>query len=188
MTKKELRKKYLHLRATLTEGEVAHLSRKLCDNFFLSIDLSFIRALHTYLPIQSKNEPDTWLILDRIRREFPQIQISLPKVVNDQLENYRFEGMHQLKQNAWGIWEPQQGVLTDSSKIDLVIVPLLTFDHAGNRVGYGKGYYDRFLKNCRPDCKKIGLSFFEAEERIEDADSLDVTLSAVITPIKLSTF
>lgn len=188
MTKKELRKKYLQLRESLTEGEVAHLSRQLCDNFFLSIDLNFIKVVHVYLPIQHKKEPDTWLIVERLRREFPHIQISLPKVVNDQLENYRFEGMHQLKQNAWGIWEPQQGVPTDSSKIDLVIVPLLAYDRQGHRVGFGKGFYDRFLKICRLDCQKLGLSFFEAEEKIEDADNFDIPLGAVITPAGLTTF
>lgn len=181
MTKQELRKEFLKRRSELRDAEVAQLSRQLCENFFLGVDLSFIKVVHLYLPIQNKKEPDTWLIVDRIRREFPHIQLSLPRVVNDQLENTRFEGMHQLKQNRWGIWEPQQGVPTQSSKIDLVIVPLLAFDQSGHRVGYGKGFYDRFLKTCRPDCKKIGLSFFEGVKSIKDIDQNDVRLDKIIT-------
>ncbi len=188
MTKVEIRKSFLAKRIALSESEVANFSRAMCDHFFSSIDLSFLKIIHVFLPIPQKKEPDTWLIIERIRREFPNIQLSVPKVVNDQLENYRFEGMHQLKQNNWGIWEPQQGVPTEVAKIDLVIVPLLALDSTGHRVGYGKGFYDRLLKTCRPDCKKIGLSFFNTIEKISDVNDHDIALDAVITPGGYQTF
>ena len=98
------------------------------------------------------------------------------------MENFYFEGLHQLVTSAWGIQEPKQGIPTEIEKIDLVLVPLLAFDKAGHRVGYGKGFYDRFLKGCRPDCLKAGLSFFEAEEILTDADELDVPLDLCVTP------
>ena len=183
MTKQDLRKLYLEKRAALSEADVAQLSFQIYQNFFSNIDLSFVRVLHTFLPITSKREVDTWLIIDRIRREFPQIRLSIPRVNNKtgELENIYFEGLHQLETNAWGIQEPKQGVPTESDKIDLVLVPLLVFDKNGDRVGYGKGYYDRFLKLCRSDCKKIGLSLFEAIEKIS-SEEYDVRLNGVITP------
>lgn len=190
MTKQELRKIYLQKRQALSEGEYGQLTFQLYQNFFSNIDLSFIRVLHIFLPIASKKEVDTWLIIDRIRREYPHIRISIPKVNNKtgELENFYFEGLHQLATNEWGIQEPKQGIPTEPEKIDVVLVPLLAFDKQGHRVGYGKGYYDKFLITCRPDCKKIGLSLFTAEEKIENVSETDIRLNQCLTPTKAFQF
>ena len=188
MTKAELRKSYLQKRQALTDADCLNYSREICEQFFSYFDLSFLITIHLYLPIEKNKEPDTWLILDRIRREFPNVRISVPRVRDNHLENIFFEGLHQLEKNAWGIPEPKQGVPTPTEKIDLVIVPLLAFDQMGHRVGYGKGFYDRFLKECRPDCKKIGLSFLEPIEKITDPEVHDVTLTHCITPARIYQF
>lgn len=183
MTKQELRKIYLEKRQALSEAEYSQLSFQLYQNFFAAIDLSFIKVLHTFLPITSKKEPDTWLIIDRIRREFPHIRISIPKVNNQKsdLENFYFEGLHQLATNEWGIQEPKQGIPTEPEKIDAVLVPLLVFDEQGHRVGYGKGYYDRFLRNCTSQTKKVGISLFSPVEKISFSE-YDVKLDCCLTP------
>lgn len=181
MKKDELRRIYLAKRKSLSERERQNLSKQLCDLFFSTIDLSFLKVIHIYLPIESKHEPDTWLIIDRIRREFPHISLSIPKIQNEQIESIFFEGVHQLEKNSWGILEPKQGIATPTEKIDLVIVPLLAFDKLGHRVGYGKGFYDKFLSTCKPTCKKIGISFFE-EAVIEDVTPFDIAMDQCITP------
>ncbi len=190
MSKPELRKRYLEKRKQLTEGERTQYNQQLYHLFFSYFDLSFLNVVHLYLPLEKNNEPDTWQILDRIRREFPHIRISIPKVNSQtsELENFYFEGLHEIKTNTWGIPEPRQGIPTISSEIDLVLIPLLIFDEKGNRVGYGKGFYDRFLKQCRPDCKKIGLSFFEPVEIITDVNEHDVKMDACITPTEVYSF
>lgn len=184
MTKQELRKIYLERRQSLSEAEYGQLNFQLYQNFFSSIDLSFVRVMHVFLPIISKKEVDTWLIIDRIRREFPHIRISIPKVNSQkgELENFYFEGLHQLTTNEWGIQEPKQGIPTEIEKIDFVLVPLLTFDLQGHRVGYGKGYYDKFLIKCADHCKKCGISFFEPEYEIDGITFTDVPLDNCITP------
>ena len=183
MNKEDLRKIYLEKRKKLNEGECVQLNLQLYNHFFSSFDLSFIRVLHSYIPLSKNNEPDTWTILDRVRREFPQVRISLPRVLpNGELENIYFEGLHQLQTTSWGIQEPKQGVITPSEKIDLVIVPLLAFDMKGQRVGYGKGFYDRFLKSCKTDVQKIGLSFFGPVETISDTYPGDICLTSCIEP------
>jgi 5-formyltetrahydrofolate cyclo-ligase len=182
MTKQEARKIYLQKRLDLSEGEYQQLNLQLYHQFFTQLDLSFIKCIHIFLPIESKREPDTWPIIERIRREFPHIRISIPKVVSDELENIYFEGVHQLKKNKWGILEPQQGMPTPTEEIDMVMVPLLAFDEKGNRVGYGKGFYDKFLVQCRLDCKKTGLSLFQPIERIGDVGSHDLRLTNCLTP------
>lgn len=187
MTKHELRKIYLQKRLNLTEAECLQLSRQLCEQFFFCIDISFVKVLHIFLPIEKKNEPNTWLIIDRLRREFPNVRISVPKT-NGVMENFYFEGLHQLENNAWGIPEPMQGIQTPAEKVDLVIVPLLAFDRSGHRVGYGKGYYDRFLSACRVDCQKIGLSFFGPVESINDITEDDVLINGCVTPSDFFSF
>jgi 5-formyltetrahydrofolate cyclo-ligase len=184
MTKDELRKIYLQKRTSLPEGTYEQLNKQLCDNFFAHIDLSFIKVLHTFLPIQKTREPDTWLIIDRIRREFPHVRISVPKINTETsvLDNFYFEGMHQLENNTWGIPEPKQGIPTPTEKIDAVLVPLLAVDKAGQRVGYGRGFYDKFLASCRPNSMKIGLSFFPPVEKITNLHSNDLPLNKVVTP------
>ena len=82
-----------------------------------------INIIHTYLPIEKNKEPNTWLIIDKIKKEFPAVRISIPRVRNNTLENFFFEGIHQLEKNAWGILEPKEGMPTDVKKIDMVIVP-----------------------------------------------------------------
>lgn len=189
MNKKELRTLYLQKRLVLSEAEYLYLSSLIRDRFFSSVDLSFVKVIHIFLPILEKREVDTWLIIDRIRKEFPHIRLSIPKInASGAMDNIYFESLHQLEKNNWGIAEPKHGVPTPIEKIDLVVVPLLCFDKSGNRVGYGKGFYDKFLASCNPKCEKIGLSFFEAKEKIEDTDDFDIRLDRCVTPTKVFYF
>lgn len=182
MNKDELRKVYLSKRLALTEREHRELSLNISALFFQSVDLSRIRILHIYLPIESKREPDTWHIIERIQREFSHIRLVIPKVNENEMESIFYKDISQLEKTKWGMTEPKEGEHTDPKKIDMVIVPLLAVDKQGHRIGYGKGYYDRFLKLCRPDCVKIGISFFAPEESIEEKSNNDILLNACITP------
>lgn len=180
---------FLDKRNNLAPGIQEQLNLALYNLFFSSVDLSFVKHLHLYLPIARKKEPDTWQILDRVRREFPHIRIVMPRVTSEgTLEHIYFEGIHQLKVNVWGIHEPEQGVPAKPELMDLVIAPLLAVDWNGNRVGYGRGFYDRFLAACKPSCGKIGLSFFEPVALIEDVQGFDVKLDGVLTPEGLHRF
>jgi 5-formyltetrahydrofolate cyclo-ligase len=190
MIKAELRTIYLQKRQALREEAYDVLSSQLCDLFFVSVDLSFIKTIHIFLPIREKREPDTWLIIDRMQNEFPQIRLSVPRVNNKTrvLENFYYESRAQLVKSKWGIEEPGSGILTPSAAIDMVLVPLLCADAEGHRVGYGGGYYDKFLKECLPSCRRVGISLFEPVEKIDDIHELDVPLDALLTPAKFFTF
>ena len=88
----------------------------------------------------------------------------------------------------WGIPEPASGEIWQPDTIDLVLVPLLIADKKGNRVGYGGGYYDRFLQRTKPEVLKVGICFFEPVESITDTAQFDVPLSCCITPQGLYEF
>ena len=105
------------------------------------------------------------------------------------MANYLLTDTTTLKKSAWGVPEPVEGIEVPENKIDVVFVPLMAFDTLGNRVGYGAGFYDGFLRKCRKETIKIGLSLFEAEqEPITDVHENDVKLDYCVTPERIYTF
>ena len=190
MTKSELRKIYLALQKNLSPVDRNKKSLAIANQFFQNFDLSRIKFLHCFIPIERTNEIDTNLIFQKIWREFPRVETVVPRVnfQTSEIENLKFTRETELVQNAWEIHEPSHDEFTETKKIDLVLVPLLSFDQKGFRVGYGKGFYDRFLKNCRADCKKIGLSYFPPVEKIADAQAFDIKLDFCVSPEKIWRF
>ncbi|MEO6051118.1 MAG: 5-formyltetrahydrofolate cyclo-ligase [Pyrinomonadaceae bacterium] len=187
MTKSELRKIYLAKRETLADDELALKSRQIADRFFESFNLQPFRFLHCFIPIPKFNEIDTSLIYKRIWAEFPLVQTVAPLVDFETggIENLEFDAKTELIENAWGVREPARGSGVEVAEIDMVLVPLLCFDKNGFRVGYGKGFYDKFLSRCRPECLKIGLSYFLPVDNIEDLGANDIALNIFVTPEKL---
>ena len=90
--------------------------------------------------------------------------------------------------NQWGITEPTSGASLDLSEIDLVLVPLLVFDESGYRVGYGKGFYDRFLEHKEAYTQIIGFSYFDPVPLISDTHEFDIPLHIGITPKRVYEF
>ncbi len=190
MTKTELRKEFLAKRRNLSDEEAVRLSSRIAANFIRSFDLSPVRYLHVYLPLLRQREIDTFLLIRRIQALYPQADILVPKVepASLTLESYPLPDDHKLIVSPWGIPEPEGGIPADPSVIDLIILPLLAFDHRGYRVGYGKGFYDRYLSRCRPGALKIGLSYFGPVDATDDTDPFDVPLDFCVTPEGLWSF
>ncbi|MES2275371.1 MAG: 5-formyltetrahydrofolate cyclo-ligase [Bacteroidota bacterium] len=182
-TKHFLRQQYLAKRQQLTIDEYDTLNQQLLQQF-QELDLSNIRCIHLFLPIREKREPDTYLIRDWLKANHPEIKIVFPKTNFRTLamKSYADDEALQLAENAYGIPEPVAGNVVDVNEIDLVILPLLIFDTLGYRVGYGKGFYDRFTALCKPGTKFIGLSLFEPVGSIEDVNELDVWMHACLSP------
>ncbi len=187
MTKSELRKIYLERQKSLSGAERNKKSLEIAGKFFENFNLESIRFLHSFLPIEKNREIETSFIINHVWREFPQIKTIVSRV-NFQtmtLENLQFNSETKLVRNRWHILEPAGNKLIEIEKIDAVLVPLLCFDERGFRVGYGKGFYDKFLSECRTDCIKIGLSYFPPIAEISDAQSFDVELDFCVTPENL---
>lgn len=184
MLKAQLRKIYLAEQKSLSPITRKQASEKITQIFFNHFDLNKIHFLHCFLPIEKFNEVDTRSIFKRIWRELPHVETLVPRVnfATREIENLKFSSEIELTTNQWQIDEPTHDEVIESEKIDAVLVPLLCFDKNGYRVGYGKGFYDRFLKTCREDCLKIGLSFFPPVEKVEDSHDLDVPLDYFVTP------
>ena len=186
MKKSALRKQANLLRAQLDAEAIQSLSNQLLTQFS-RLNFNGVKVLHIFLPIQEKNEPDTFLLIEWLRARHPDIKIIVPKSdFSTFLMTHHVLGDHkELQKNAFNILEPQQGE-EHKGDIDLVILPLLAFDSRGYRAGYGKGFYDRFLQGM--DTLKVGLSLFDVSENIEDVNEHDLKLDLCITPGKLYDF
>jgi len=185
LTKQELRKAYILKRQSLSERECEELNLGLLEQF-KRLDFSSISYLHIFLPIINRKEPDTLLLIAWLKQLHPKIKIVYPQInINDySMESYADDPQLILEANPWGITEPIKGRLVSRDKIDMVIVPLLIFDKQGYRVGYGKGFYDRFMAQCRADTQFIGLSFFDPVDKIDDWDQFDIRMHQCLTPAK----
>lgn len=193
MTKSALRQSFLAQRKALSADDVARRSEHIAGQFFSYLEQNGLAetslTIHTFLPIKRHNEVNTWAIIEPIWLTFPQIHISVPVTdeYNHQLLNYTIFPGTPLVNNRLGIPEPAIGSRyeTEPEQIRIVLVPLLAFDKQGHRVGYGGGYYDRFLAEQVPHSRKVGLSFFEPVDAIDDIESTDVKLDVCLTPERL---
>ena len=189
MTKAELRQIYLDKRKALSPADHAAQSVEISHRFFSEIDLKQIKNLHCFISLKHKGEVETSGIFRRIWTEFPDTGTFAPRVNADrEIDSLPFHADSHLTENKWKIPEPSAGEAVDPGILDMVIVPLLCFDKQGHRVGYGGGFYDRFLSRCRPDCQKIGLSFFPPVEKIDDVENTDIRLDLCLTPDLRLTF
>ncbi len=182
MNKPELRQIYLIQQKSLTESARNEKSQQIAEQFFAKFSLEKVQHLHLFLSIEKNGEVATKFIYEKGWRDFSHLQTFVPRVRGENLEHLAFTAKTQLSVNNWQISEPIGDDLVDEKLFDVVIVPLLCFDVRGYRVGYGKGFYDKFLTKCRKDCLKIGLSFFPPVENFVEINEFDVKLDYCLTP------
>jgi 5-formyltetrahydrofolate cyclo-ligase len=143
---------------------------------------------HIFLTIEEQREINTDYILNILAGKDKNIVISKSNLEDYSMTHYLLTDSTKIKKNHYNIPEPDGGIAIASSTIDVVFIPLLAFDKTGNRIGYGKGFYDRFLANCKPETLKIGLSVFEAHPDEFEVFTSDIKLDYCVTPEKIYTF
>jgi 5-formyltetrahydrofolate cyclo-ligase len=190
MTKAELRREYLNRQKNLSATEVESLSQQIATRLFDSLDMARFQTIHCFLPIAKNGEINTWLIIKRLWLDFPLARTVVPRInpVDYTMTSHLLTDQTPLSETRWGVPEPEKTNTVDPVEIDCVLLPLLAYDRRGYRVGYGKGFYDRFLTLCRPDVRKVGLSYHDPVACIDDCDSFDIPLDCCITPQKLWKF
>lgn len=186
MEKSTLRKIYLEKRKKLHENDILYLSKKIFENFISEFPVSKNQKVHCFLSISKKNEVDTNFFLEYFFKN--NIRVFVPKVVDEQLISIEITEESALLENSWGIKEPVENIDSGIKDFDLILVPLLYADSFGNRVGYGKGFYDRFFSEIKPNNLKIGLNFFSPEELIDDVAPFDIALDYLVTPTAVLSF
>ncbi len=186
MLKHELRKIYKEKRKGLSPFFISESSLKILDQL-LDLPIWDFSFYHIFLSIADKKEVDTAPIIDFLQKK--EKNIVVPKMTaNATLEHYLLTDTTTIAVNNWQVPEPSGSEQIEETEIDVVFIPLLAFDRLGNRVGYGKGYYDGFLRKCRPDTFKVGLSFFEAEAVIHDIADHDFRMDYCVSPKNIYDF
>lgn len=187
MTKAELRTIYRSKRTQISPGELQRLSETIIEQTLTHFQLED-KTISLFLPIELQKEVNTYLLWERAKNIGARIAIPKSNFESMEMRHYLFESTDQLEINDRGIPEPKKGKIIAADKFDIVFVPLLAVDKSGHRVGYGKGFYDRFLRKCAPSCQFIGLHYFDLEDTISDVLPTDVRLNAVVTPDKIVRF
>lgn len=181
MLKQALRIHYKTLRKQLSENQLEEMSLAVANNV-LTLPVWEKTYFHIFLPIEAHNEVNTEFILHLLSGKDKEIVISKSDFETRNMTHFLLTDNTKIKKNEYNIPEPVDGIEVPAKKIEVVFIPLLAYDKQGNRVGYGKGFYDKFLSECQPGTIKIGLSFFEPEELITDVFETDVKLDYCVTP------
>jgi 5-formyltetrahydrofolate cyclo-ligase len=186
MKKAELRKFYLEKRKALSQDEVLALSDRIFENFVNYFKPLPEQKVHVFIPIEKFNEIRTDIFVTYFLSR--NIRVFVPKIVETKLIAVEIFSDTKFEAGSWGISEP---VSNEDSKIvdfDYIITPLLYCDKKGNRVGYGKGFYDAFFETVSKDSKKIGVNYFDPDDMIDDVWENDIPLDYLVTPADVLSF
>lgn len=187
MLKKELRLKYKTLRKALHENDIESMSLEIA-NQALSLPIWDKTYFHIFLPIASQKEINTEFLLHILAGKDKEIILSKSDFDTRKMTHFLLTDNTRIVKNEYQIPEPVSGIEVPSKQIEVVFIPLLAYDKLGNRVGYGKGFYDQFLSECSPKTLKIGLSFFDPEDQITDVFENDIPLDYCINPYAIFNF
>ncbi|MGS0748458.1 5-formyltetrahydrofolate cyclo-ligase [Halpernia sp. GG3] len=186
LIKSELRKFYLEGRKSFSEEEIKKYSETIFENFLRHFDLSEVKKIHCFLPIKKFNEIKTLPLIKHLWEK--NIEVFVPKIIGEEIISVKFDRSTELLENSWGILEPKSNDDQSEDHFDLVITPLVYCDSEGNRIGYGKGFYDKFFTKINLDSIKIGLNLFAPSQQIEDVSDADIKLDYLVTPTEILSF
>lgn len=186
MKKSDLRKKYLEKRKSLSDIEIFQQSETIFKNFVEYFKPLSLQKVHIFIPIHKFKEINTQLFTDYFFSR--NIKVFVPKIADAKLISVEIFKDTEFAVNQWGISEPVSNEDSGIIDFDFVITPLLYCDSAGNRVGYGKGFYDGFFENISEKSKKIGVNYFNPDENIDDVREEDIPLDYLVTPTVVLSF
>jgi len=186
MKKSELRKKYLGKRKSLTANEIFQLSNEIFKNFVDYFKPSSGQKIHVFIPIEKFKEINTQIFIDYFLSR--NIRVFVPKIVETKLISVEIFADTKYEINDWEISEPVSNEDSGVLDFDYVVTPLLSADRKGNRVGYGKGFYDGFFETISKETKKIGVNYFNPDENIDDVWENDIPLDYLVTPTEVLSF
>lgn len=185
LTKTEARDYFRTKRKQFTATEVEELSEQIFHQL-QRIDFSHVEVFHIFLPIKSNNEINTWPIIEWLFSLGKRVVV--PIVEGNEMISAEVQPSFPIQLGKFSIPEPEIFSVIDSTQIEVIFLPMFVADLQGNRVGYGGGFYDRFLQSTSKNVKKIGLSFFSAIDQITDIHQGDIPLDAMVSATEILSF
>lgn len=188
VTKKQFRKEVLRRRRLISEDEYSLRNALLVEKFYSFFQDTDAECVHSYLSIRKNKEPQTQMLINYFLHSGVRVLVSKSDFISCTMRHFVYDHRMVLVENDYGIPEPESGEEADFADADIVLVPLLTFDKKGNRMGYGKGFYDRLLAQARPDTMKVGMSLTTPFDEFPFVEPHDISLDYCITPFELHSF
>lgn len=189
MTKKEARNKFKEKRQALSHAFVQQMSLCIANKSLEVLNIWEYATYHVFLSIQERKEVNTEYLLHILQGKDKNIVVAKSNFKDCGMQHFLLTEQTKLQKNTLGIPEPTNGIPVQEEELDVVFVPLLGVDKNGHRIGYGKGFYDRFLAACKPKVIKVGLGFFPPlQEDLKDIHVNDIPLDILITPQKIYCF
>ncbi|MDD3459240.1 MAG: 5-formyltetrahydrofolate cyclo-ligase [Weeksellaceae bacterium] len=185
MTKAEYRKKYLNKRAQIPENQRLEFSRRIFEHL-KNMPLNELNYYHIFVPIENHHEINTWPIIHDLFKNGKKVIV--PKTQGNQMLNCGIGPDTKFESGNFNVPEPVEYQTVPTELIEVVLIPMLICDRKGNRIGYGGGFYDRFLAHLKKGSLKIGLNFFAPIEEIIETEPTDVPLDYCITPEEIVSF
>lgn len=187
MLKVDIRRKFKERRKRLTDKERLNQSNQIAELVAKNFSLKN-KTVSIFLPIERLNEINTKFLIDQLLNSNCTVSTPVSDFNTLKLKHVIYNDETVLKNNDWGIPEPVTGDQILPEELDIVFVPLLITDKHGFRVGYGKGFYDRFLSQCSKGTVFIGLNYFDDLVFIEDINKEDIPIHYLVTPNRLLKF
>lgn len=177
-----VREKFLKIRKSLSQIQVEQKSKSIQEKLYQFPEFIASNVVHTYVSMSNKNEVSTLEIIQTCFDQ--QKRVVVPKMeAGGELSHHLIESLDDLEKNEWGVNEPKRENLYPLEKLSVVLVPMVSVDYMKNRLGYGMGFYDRFLS-----CTKtfnIGLAFdCQLSKNTLPVEPFDKKMDIVITESK----
>lgn len=187
-TKAELRKAYKQKRRQLESGVRLHLSNKVVKNALHYLaDKPHIQHIHVFLPIKRLYEINTFPLINALVQQDKALYTSISDHDSRDMNTVKLAINQNFIEDKYGIPVPAEWQKGDDNSIQLIFLPLLAYDLKGHRLGYGKGFYDRFLSKFPKEVVKAGLSLFSPENEIP-VEPHDIPLDICISPDGIQAF
>ena len=187
MQKSEARQFFNDKRKDLSNSDCLKLDDLLLIQF-QRFNWDAINCIGSFYPLEKNNEPNSLLLAKYLKLIIPGLKIAYPRILQDGINMDFFEETEEFTENKWGIIEPLPIQKIKYQEMNAILVPLLGFDKTGHRIGYGKGFYDRYFENNYNTSLRIGISYFEPIPKLEDTNQFDVPLTHCITPSNIYEF
>jgi 5-formyltetrahydrofolate cyclo-ligase len=180
--KSELRARLLKLRKSIKKEDWQSWSETIINE--LKIIPEFINSdvIHCFVSMNDRKEVNTHSLLKDLISSGKKVIVPVTDFETGELKHSELWSFKDLKENKWGVLEPDE-IHPQKQKTDLILVPLLAADKDFNRLGYGKGFYDRFLK--KENAVKIGLLFDGFLVDQIPVENFDEKLDILITEKKI---
>ena len=179
--KSVIRKKLLDFRSALDAEEVSDHSQQIVARLMKSDLLSASESILFYWPLQGKNEIDLRSILPLLRNTTKELYLPVINRISDRsMIARRIETESDLDLGPFSTQEPRNGKMISPDKLDLVIIPGIAFDRSGTRIGYGGGFYDRYLPKCT-DAIFLGVCMRIMLQDLLPREGHDVAVNHILT-------